>query len=88
MPPSDQQIRQTIDELLDARAEAATICPSDVARALAPDPAWRGLMDDVRRVAAGERADGRLEITQRGEEVDPATAKGPIRLRRAASGDR
>ena len=83
MPPSDHQIRQKIDELLDSRADEATICPSDVARALAPDPQWRDLMDDVRRVAANEHADGRLEIRQRGEAVDPATARGPIRLGRA-----
>lgn len=80
--PGDDEIRTTIERLLDERAADATICPSEVARALAPDPAWRGLMERVRHVAAEERDAGRLEIRQRGKAVDPATARGPIRLAR------
>jgi len=80
--PSDARIRETIDELLDGRRDGATICPSDAARALRPDGDWRALMDDVRRVAADETAAGRLEVRQRGERVEPAEAKGPIRLAR------
>lgn len=80
--PSDDRIRTTIDELLDARRDGATICPSDAARALRPDGDWRALMDDVRRVAADETDAGRLEVRQRGERVDPREARGPIRLAR------
>lgn len=80
--PSDARIRETIDELLDARRDGATICPSDAARALRPDGDWRALMDDVRRVAADETEAGRLEVRQRGERVDPSAARGPIRLAR------
>jgi hypothetical protein len=80
--PSDARIRATIDELLDARRDGATICPSEAARALRPDGDWRALMDDVRRVAADETAAGRLEVRQHGERVDPAAATGPIRLAR------
>lgn len=80
--PPDARIRGTIDELLDARKDGATICPSEVARALRPDGDWRAVMDDVRRVAADETAAGRLEVRQRGETVDPAEARGPIRLGR------
>lgn len=80
--PSDDRIRATIDALLAARRPGATICPSDAARALRPDGDWRALMDDVRRVAAGEHEAGRLEVRQRGARVDPASARGPIRLGR------
>lgn len=71
-----------IDALLDARAADATVCPSEVARALAPEPEWRALMEPVRRVAAAEHDAGRVEIRQRGVRVDPAKARGPIRLAR------
>jgi hypothetical protein len=80
--PSDPRIRETIDALLDARRDGATICPSDAARALLPDGDWRALMDDVRRVAADEAGAGRLEVRQGGRRVDPAGARGPIRLAR------
>lgn len=80
--PSDDRIRGTIDELLDARRGGATICPSEAARALRPDGDWRALMDDVRRVAGAETEAGRLEIRQGGERVDLATVRGPIRLAR------
>ncbi|UTI66485.1 DUF3253 domain-containing protein [Paraconexibacter antarcticus] len=81
---TDADIRATIDRLLDARGEGKTICPSDAARAIAPDDEerWRGLMDDVRRVAFALADDGAIEVTQRGEVVDGRRARGPIRLRR------
>ena len=72
--------RAAILALLDERAEGATICPSEVARALAED--WRPLMDEVRAAAAGLVTQGKVEVTQGGEVVDLATARGPIRLRR------
>jgi hypothetical protein len=56
-----------------------TICPSEAARALAED--WRPLMQPVRDVAAGMVDEGRLEVTQKGEVVDPRSARGAIRLR-------
>jgi hypothetical protein len=74
---------QAILDLLAART--GTICPSDAARAIWPD-VWRDRMDEV-RAAAGRLVDrGEVEITQKGEVVDLATAKGPIRIRRAGSG--
>jgi hypothetical protein len=39
-------------------------------------------MDPARRVAARLVEAGEVEMTQGGEVVDPATAKGPVRLRR------
>ncbi|MEH3055384.1 MAG: DUF3253 domain-containing protein [Patulibacter minatonensis] len=83
--PSDVEIGRAIDGLLAAREDDATICPSEVARALAPADRWRDLMDDVRRVAAAEHHAGRVEVRQGGARVDPATARGPIRLARVAS---
>ncbi len=75
-------IAGTIHRLLDARADGATICPSEVARELWPDSAWRERMDDVREVAFALSDGGELEVTQRGEVVDGRTPRGPIRLRR------
>ena len=39
-------------------------------------------MDMARAAAAELVADGEIEVTQRGEVVDVAQARGPIRLRR------
>lgn len=78
---ADRALEQRIRELLAARAASATICPSDVARAVAPD-AWRPLMEPVRRAARRLVAAGEVDITQGGQVVDPSTAKGPIRIRR------
>lgn len=80
---TDPEIIDTIWALLDARSAAASICPSDVARALASDDmAWRALMPDIRRVAAALAADGLLHVTRGASTVDAQSAGGPIRLRR------
>jgi len=78
--PTGERIEQTIFELLQARDAGKTICPSDAARALAGDE-FRPLMEPVRARARDMVARGALEVTQGGEVVDPATARGPIRLR-------
>lgn len=65
--------------LLSDRAPS-TICPSDVARKVAPDD-WRPLMEPVRQAARRLVDAGQVEITQRGEVVDLATVKGPVRIR-------
>ncbi|WAP51332.1 DUF3253 domain-containing protein [Arthrobacter sp. ATA002] len=75
------RLEEAILALLAARAATATICPSDAARAVAPDN-WRPLMDPARQAAARLVERGDVEITQRGEVVDPAAARGPIRIRR------
>ena len=72
--------RAAILALLDERASGATICPSEVARALSDD--WRPLMDEVRAAAAGLVTEGKVEVTQGGSVVALASARGPIRLRR------
>jgi len=79
----DRRLEATIVELVERRGPGKTICPSEAARAVAPDDdAWRALMEQVRQAARRMVARGELEITQRGRVVDPSTAKGPIRLRR------
>ena len=68
--------------LLDARASGATICPSEAARAVAGDD-FAALMEQARSAARRLVARGEVVVTQRGRVVDPSTAKGPIRLRKA-----
>jgi hypothetical protein len=86
----DHELEAVILRLLDARSRDGSICPSEAARAVAagaspqaPDAAWRALMEPARRAARRLVARGEVEITQQGRVVDPSSAKGPIRLRRA-----
>jgi Protein of unknown function (DUF3253) len=79
--PEQARLRAVILELLERRGPGKTICPSDAARALAGQD-FRPLMDMARAVSAELVADGEIEVTQRGEVVDIAQARGPIRLRR------
>jgi hypothetical protein len=78
----DRRLEETILSLLDQRARTSTICPSDAARAVDPD-GWRDLMEPARRAARRLVAAGRVQVTQKGSVVDPSTATGPIRIRRA-----
>ncbi|MBF4635717.1 DUF3253 domain-containing protein [Agreia pratensis] len=80
-PDIDQKLERTILDMLDRRAPTSTICPSDAARAVGDDH-WRELMDASRSAAARLVARGEVEITQGGDPVDLATARGPIRIRR------
>lgn len=84
---TDRALEASILDLLGRRSGGATICPSEAARAVAdPDggeDAWRDLMEPARRAARRLVASGDVEITQGGKVVDPSTAKGPIRVRRA-----
>lgn len=90
--PVDRELEESIRRLLGERAATATICPSEAARAVAAqqsaaseaaDDAWRALMEPARRAARRLVAAGEVEITQGGRVIDPSTAKGPIRIRRA-----
>lgn len=78
----DRALEEAIVRLLDARAGGATICPSEAARAVAGDD-FAALMEPARRAARRLVARGEVVVTQRGRVVDPSTAKGPIRLRKA-----
>jgi len=70
------RLRSVILDLALARGRGRSFCPSEAARILAED--WRSLMPEVREVAAGMPE---IMATQGGVEVDPVTARGPIRLR-------
>ena len=71
-----------------ARGPAASICPSEVARALAGGDTgpWRPLMGPVRAAALALQAEGRVEILRKGKPVPAEAVRGVIRLRQP-SGD-
>ncbi|THA86309.1 DUF3253 domain-containing protein [Streptomyces sp. A0592] len=80
-----RHLEQAILTLLQDRGPTATICPSDAARAVyaGDGDGWRDLMEPARRAARRLVTAGEVEITQGGRTVDPAAARGPIRIRRA-----
>jgi hypothetical protein len=82
MEDVDGALERTIDALLDQRRPGATICPSEAARAVDPE-GWRKLMPAARAAAGRLAGAGDVEVTQRGEVVDVASARGPVRIRRA-----
>ncbi len=85
----DRALEAAIADLLDRRAVNATICPSEAAKVVGGvggvrgEEPWRSLMEPARRAARRLVAAGEVEITQGGRVVDPSTATGPIRIRRA-----
>jgi Mg-chelatase subunit ChlI len=81
----DARLERAIGALLDDRRAGATICPSEAARAVDPQ-GWRELMPAARAAAGRLAAAGRVEVTQRGEVVDVATVRGPVRVRRRQGG--
>ena len=78
----DGRLESTILALLQQRGVDKTICPSEAARAVEPQN-WEPLMEPARAAARRLVAAGKIVITQGGVVVDPSTAKGPIRLRKA-----
>ncbi len=75
------RLEATILALLDARRVGATICPSDAAREVG-GTSWRELMEPARQAAQRLVEAGEVVITQRGEVVDLASVRGPVRIRR------
>ena len=81
--PNRDEIAAAITALVESRAAGATVCPSEVARALAREGgAWRALMPAVREVAAGLARQGLLRVTRGEDVVDALAPGGPIRLGR------
>lgn len=74
------EVERVLLDLLRCRGEGKTICPSEVARLMDAED-WRDGMESVREVARQLEEKGKVEFLQRGERVDPGSAKGPIRLR-------
>jgi hypothetical protein len=81
MDDVDARLERAIDALLDALRAGVSICPSEAARAVDPE-GWRELMSAARAAAGRLAADGSVEVTQRGEVVDVASARGAVRVRR------
>jgi hypothetical protein len=80
----DLALERAMLKLLGDRARGATICPSEAARAVAPQR-WRELLEPARCAARRLVAQGRLDMTKGGRVVDPSTVRGPVRLRLAAA---
>ena len=79
--PAAAIIEARIFELLAARDPAATVWPSEVARAIAADgSAWRPWMPRIRQVAQSLAEAQRIVVTRRGVPVDALAGGGPIRL--------
>jgi hypothetical protein len=95
--PVDRALEESIRSLLAALPPDGSLCPSEAARSVAgadvdagadaddndDDQRWRELREPARRAARRLVATGDVEIIQGGRVVDPSTAKGPIRVRRA-----
>ena len=78
---TDADIEDRIFALLSTRQPGATLCPSEVARALLPEgAAWREQMPRVRQVAQTLAQQHRLRVTRGGVPVDATAPGGPIRL--------
>jgi hypothetical protein len=71
---ADEILRQTAE-----RGAEKSICPSEVARALAPE--WRPLLPRVREAAVALAEAGRIDILRKGKPVDPRDFRGVYRLR-------
>ena len=82
MTDVDRALEQAIGVLLDRRAPEASICPSDAARAVAPEN-WRPLMPAARAAAGRLAGAGLVQVTQGGKVVDVERARGPVRIRRS-----
>ena len=80
-----ERVAATVRALLRHRPAGATICPSDVARAVS-SPDWRRQLATVRAVAVEQAGDGEIVVLQRGAPVPrPEEARGPLRYGRGAS---
>lgn len=84
--PIDRKLEEAIMTLLNKRGRGATICPSEAAKWVRPleqGDSWRELMEPARRAARRLAAQNRIMMTQAGRQVDPSTARGPVRLKLA-----
>lgn len=77
----EQPLETAIRTLVAQRDPTSSICPSEAARAVAPQR-WRDLMEPARQAAQRLVAAGEVDITKGGQVVDLATVTGPIRIRR------
>lgn len=79
--PIGRRLKSAILALAELRGPESSTCPSDAARAVGGEN-WRALMDEAREIARQLAKSGRVQITQRGDVLDPDSAwRGPIRIR-------
>ena len=78
---TDRALENILVRLLAERASSATVCPSEVARAVEPQE-WRPLMERSRRAGRRLAARGVVVFRKQGRIVDPSTAKGAVRVGR------
>jgi hypothetical protein len=82
-PPAPDAARHVTLALLAARAPGATICPSEIARALAlPGDDWRAAMPAVHAAVDTLVENGVVRLSWKGKPL-PARA-GPYRIARSA----
>jgi len=67
-------------EILASRSPDATVCPSEVARAIAPGAAWRDAMPAVHSAVDRLFDEGAVRISWKGQSL--ATRAGPYRIGR------
>jgi len=75
-------LSQTILSMLSERGPGKTICPSEVARAIAgsDEKQWRLLMKPIRAEAVRLAHEGQLTVRRKGKIVDPDDFKGIYRI--------
>ncbi len=76
-----EAVRQTVNTLLDARRSGATICPSEVARALS-ETGWRDLMPDIHAVVDTMVAERTVVVSWKGRLLPERN--GPYRIGKPA----
>jgi hypothetical protein len=84
---TDKRLESAMVDLLMESPGQGTICPSEAARKIRPND-WDGLREACRMAARRLVARGAVEMIQGQRAVDPSTAKGPVRLRRAPNFER
>jgi predicted NAD/FAD-dependent oxidoreductase len=83
-PRSYSPIEAEIMRQATERGPDKSLCPSDIAQALAPD--WRPLLPGVRDAAIALATEGRIDILRKGKPIPPAETRGVIRLRIRTAG--
>lgn len=83
----EDQIRKQMFLLLHERGASKTICPSEVARAIAGknENEWRLLMRPIKAFAVEAANAGEIIIKRKGKMIDPQNIKGIYRI--GLSGD-
>lgn len=71
---------ESVLALLASRLPEATICPSEVARAISPDAEWRDAMPAVHSAVDRLLAEGSVQLSWKGQPL--AARDGPYRVGR------